>query len=101
MAREISPKKVMYVLMILLVIAIAFHITTNNDKYIFLVVLIAGLVSMLKPRIILDFFENEYEKGNISLKPWFSEKVYKLIGFCGGLFLVTVALARILFNVKI
>lgn len=101
MSKEISPKRVMYVLMILLVIAIAFHITTNNDKYIFVVVLIAGLVSMLKPRIILDFFEHEYEKGKTNLKPWFSEKVYKAIGFFGGLFLVIVALARILFNVKI
>jgi len=99
--REISPKTIMYILISLLIIAVILHIVTNNGKYIYLVILIGGLVGVLKPRIILDFFEQEYQQGKTIMEPWFSEKVYKAIGFVGGLFLVIVALAKLIFNFEI
>ncbi len=101
MIKKIPPKKIMYILMCLLVIAVALHVITNNDKYIYGVVLIGGVIGILRPRLILDFFEQEDKRGDSLMKSMFSETIYKIIGFCGGLFLVMVALARLLLNYKI
>jgi hypothetical protein len=100
MLNNVAPRKVFYFLMALFIVAIIIHIVTNKDQFLFAVLLMVGLVGLTRPRIILDFIQDENRKGKMILDPLFPEKVYKAIGFLGGLSLVIISVGYLFFNLK-
>lgn len=89
---SVSAKKVFYSLQVGLIIAALILLFTNTTYGLMILTLLGGLLGIIRPRIILDFFEEETKRKHSQIYPLFGEKTYKFIGYISGVFLIALTL---------
>lgn len=93
------PAKKVFQLLVILVIVTAFVVVfTDKKQFMYVAMLIGGIIGIVRPKILLEYLQDENKNNKLVMDPLFSEKFYKVLGFCGGLFLIIFGTVRLFFN---